>query len=240
MLGGIRGSRKAMPDRPKPPPGIQPAPWDLEGRGWILALAVPDAVRGERRGRATQLGAERPAGPSLLLFVDYTASPVGPYRELAWLPGRFAQAGGPAWSITHIVVDSVASRASGRANWGIPKEMARFECRRDGRGAQVAVSAEGRALARLSVSSRGPALPFASALLPSALTRLVHYHAGHRYALAPSGRGRVGLARVRELWSDEERWPALAGARIALALAVPRFRLRFPEAVVQARQEQAA
>lgn len=229
-----------MPDRPRPPSGIQPAPWTLEGRGWILALAVPDAVRGERRGRPPQLGTDAPAGPSLLLFVDYSASPVGPYRELAWLPGRFAQSEGSAWSITHIVVDRVASRASGRANWGIPKEMARFECDHDGPVEHVTVRTEGRALARLALAPRGPALPFTSKLLPSALTRLVHYHAGHRYALVPSGRGRVGLARVHELWSDEGRWPALAGARIALALAVPRFTMHFPEAVVQARQEQAA
>lgn len=67
-------------------------------------------------------GLARGPGPSLVVAVCYTGSPVGPYLELAvGEPARLGMR--PGWCITTMVVDSAESRLGGRLNWGYPKEL---------------------------------------------------------------------------------------------------------------------
>lgn len=105
--------------------GYPPEPWNLRARACVSLWAVdqgrlPALPAGVRplalRGRAVVSTA----------FVDYLPGGVLAYRELL---AAVAVRGGtrPGVSITHIWVDSAASRAGGRELWGIPKEMAQFE-----------------------------------------------------------------------------------------------------------------
>jgi Acetoacetate decarboxylase (ADC) len=81
---------------------IPPAPWVSE------IDAVLWWARGELQG-----------------LITYRDGPVGPYREVfsAPLTRRGAR-------VTFMAVDSERSLAGGRANWALPKEMARFESER--------------------------------------------------------------------------------------------------------------
>lgn len=101
------------------------APWALAGES-LACLArrpVPDAPLPH--------GLERVPGPCLVAAVCYTASPVGPYLELAI--GEPARLGlRPGWCITTMVVDSPESRLGGRLNWGYPKELGTLTWRTDG------------------------------------------------------------------------------------------------------------
>lgn len=104
-----------------------PEPWELRGQlfGAVWAVprsAVPDVPPGVRpvvvAGRAWVVTA----------WVDYQPGGVLEYRELlAAVLGRVGTR--PVATIVGIWVDSPASRAGGRALWGIPKELARFAFR---------------------------------------------------------------------------------------------------------------
>jgi hypothetical protein len=165
------------------------------------------------------------------MFVDYAESPAGPYRELLYIPGRFTLADGRhAWSVTRIYVSTWESVVNGRRNWGIPKDRADFECIAAGRAEQVRVAFAGRTVAELDLEARGPRLPARAGLLPASLRRLVQFYSGHRFELAPGATGGVRVARAKRLSSDPELFPALAGARVRLALKAEGFRLEFPVA----------
>ncbi|MGW4115932.1 acetoacetate decarboxylase family protein [Actinosynnema sp. NPDC004786] len=121
-----------------------PEPWRLNGRGCVAVWLV----------RATELP-PLPARPVTLVgravvgtaFVDYRPPGMAYHEVLAAVLVRRGPRVGV--SITHIWVDSEASRAGGRELWGIPKERAAFEwdgdgltaSARDGRGPIASVRA---------------------------------------------------------------------------------------------------
>lgn len=212
------------------------APWRLRGDGWILLLGLPEEARRDPRHIPPVLRACPLGGPSIVMFVDYSDSPAGPYRELLYIPGRFTLPGGRrAWSVTRIYVSTWDSVVNGRLNWGIPKDHAAFSREPgggDGHGERIRVQADGRSVATLALHARGPSLPVHAGFLPASLSRLVQHHAGRRFEFVPGASGRAGLAAADALESDPALFPELAGARVRLALRVPRFSLSFPVAEV--------
>lgn len=65
----------------------------------------------------------------MLQIIRYTQTPVGPYDEMALLPGDFAmpRAKESNMRITRIYVSQKDTCYNGRKNWNIPKHLARFE-----------------------------------------------------------------------------------------------------------------
>lgn len=221
------------PDESLPEAKRAPAPWTLHGAGWILLLDLHDAVRRDPLHLPQELRAQPMSGPAIVMLVEYAASPVGPYRELLYIPGRFDfGAGRRAWSVTRIYVDSWASVVNGRLNWGIPKDRADFRSTPAGRGQDIEVTIGTRRVAAFSLQARGPDIPAPAGLIPATLRTLLQDYAGRRFELAPRASGRVGLARVCAMQSDAALFPDLAEARIRLALHVPRFSLTFPAGTI--------
>lgn len=231
----MNDGRLLTPDSELPEVAAVPAPWQLSGDGWILLLELPEAARRDPRHVSPELAGCPLGGPAVVMFVDYTASPAGPYRELLYIPGRFTLPDGQrAWSVTRIYVSTWESVVNGRRNWGIPKDRADFEREAEGATEQLRATAVGRTVAELELAARGPRLPARAGLLPASLRRLVQFHAGRRFELAPGARGGMRLARVQRLASDPELFPALDEARVRLALKAEGFRLEFPVAGVSA------
>jgi hypothetical protein len=211
-----------------------PAPWTLRGDAWILLLRLPEAVRRDPSHLPAELRARPVHGPSIVMFVDYSESPVGPYRELLYIPGRFNfGAGLRAWSITRILVSTQESVVNGRLNWGIPKERADFRRERAGTRDAIHVEVEGVTAASLEFVPLGPTLPLRAALLPSAIRRLVQHYHGRRFDLVLSARGRAGFGRLRACQTGSALFPDLTSAGRSLALRVPRFTLTFPVPRIQ-------
>ncbi|RKT54399.1 acetoacetate decarboxylase family protein [Saccharothrix australiensis] len=194
-----------------------PEPWDLRGDGWVSAWLV----------RSSALPAlPAPTRPLTLLgvalvctaFADYRPGGVLAYHELvAVVPVRRGARIG--LSITHAWVDSAASRAGGRALWGIPKEAARFEVdprgsasAHDGRRAVASVRLGGPVRWRLPVRARASVWQG----VPGGVARTPL-----RY------RGGVGFARLS--WRVDPAGPLgwLRAARPLFGLALTDFRLRF-------------
>lgn len=105
-------------------------PWKLRGHGWILLYRfdrdfitandlIPPYLAGHYRG-----------GIGAVMLVDYSASPVGAYRELLFIPGVFRY-GRRYHPIQTIYVSTQASVVNGRENWGIPKQLAHFDIQDD-------------------------------------------------------------------------------------------------------------
>jgi hypothetical protein len=104
-------------------PAPAPAPWDvvLEAVVWVHRATpaardlLPPALRGHRT---------LPLGLGAL--VRYLDTPVGPYSEVLASPVLVLDGARPAVHIPFIAVDALASVAGGRANWSLPKVLARF------------------------------------------------------------------------------------------------------------------
>ena len=100
------------------------APWALRGESLVGLVA------GRRQG-GLPWGLEPIPGPSLVVALCYTGSPVGTYLEL--VVGQPARLGmRPGWCITTMVVDSPESRRGGQLNWGFPKEVGHLVWSSDG------------------------------------------------------------------------------------------------------------
>ena len=93
-------------------------PWHCRVRAvvWLQRGAPPDEGPFAGRLLPVTLGA----------VVDYLDSPVGAYREV--FAGALVRGGGrPAVHVPFIAVDSLPSVQGGRAHWGLPKAVARFD-----------------------------------------------------------------------------------------------------------------
>jgi hypothetical protein len=110
------------------------------------------------------------------MIVDYQSSPVGPYRELLAIPGRFAPTreivdrGVPdrrRATITHISVSSRESVLGGRRNWGLPKQQADIEIRpASSRSDYVEVHIGETVIFRAALHAGGIPFPVITNLLP--------------------------------------------------------------------------
>ncbi|MFD3679316.1 acetoacetate decarboxylase family protein [Streptomyces sp. NPDC058613] len=140
-------------------PTYPPEPWHLAGQMYLSLWSVP------RRALPPLPAGLRPltlAGRAMMggAWVVYENDSVLHYSEL--LSAVLVRDGRrPRVTITDIWVDSGPSREGGRELWGIPKEMAVFDIRRDQgfeAGATAGPSVLGRASfrARLSLPGRWP------------------------------------------------------------------------------------
>jgi hypothetical protein len=197
--------------------GYPPEPWGLRGQLHAAVFVVP----------RHEVPVDVPAGCRLVqvggrvvvttAWVDYEPGGVLSYRELmaTVLVRRGAR---PMPTITHIWVDSVASRDGGRALWGIPKELAAFEL--DGPGWQAAddhgVLARGTVRQRWRLPGRWP-LRFA-----------VAQWLDGRVKVSPV-RASAAIALDRAEFAADAAGPLafLAGRRPLLAVSVLDFRMSF-------------
>jgi hypothetical protein len=223
-----------VPDSALPDTASAPAPWDLRGSGCILLLRTP-APADPGGGDGTFAG-----GPGIVMFVDYAESPVGPYREVLHIPGRYRFGGRRRWSIGRIYVSTWASVVNGRRNWGIPKDRADFERSAQANGGErYTVSTDGEPVASLDVTYHGPALPLPGWLTPAGLRGLTQDYAGRRFSLAPVASGRLRMARVRHLAANPETFAEIRKADVFAAFGVPEFRMRFPVATIESAESEA-
>jgi Acetoacetate decarboxylase (ADC) len=195
------------------------APWRLGGQAWASFFAL-----GAARLPAVPSGFRplRIAGRGFVMagWVDYQEGSVLRYGELyAAVLGTFR--GRPTATVTHMWVDSEASRAGGRELWGYPKELAEFDLRIDPGGTAIAW-ADGVELARGSFRpamrlGRLPALPTGTVQVVGGAPTPIRAVIGGRPAL---GRGRLDPAPGGPLGF-------LAGAHRLATIGVQDFRATF-------------
>jgi hypothetical protein len=190
------------------PTGIEPAPWTL--RGSAIALVF-------RRG--------------VLAFIRYTESNVGPYDELLWLAPFQRGPEGRAHQVPAIFVSSQASAQSGRANWGLPKELAEFRVSAlTAESELVQVTRAGRHIASFVRGRPHGRLPVEFSKLPARARRLVQISDGRGFHTVPAARARLGLTLVSDLQVNRELLPHARSSRWRLGLQMSSLELLFPVA----------
>jgi hypothetical protein len=202
-----------------------PAPWSLEGRGYIVLYRFKDSFVRER-GFLPE-GASPSGGLGSVMLVDYRSSDAGPYRELLFIPGKLDLAGGRWHRITKIYVSTMESVLNGRKNWAIPKDRADFDFSGGRDGESVTVSRGGADFFRARFRARGPRFPVSTAFLPFPL---LQGGDGAYLQTTFSGKGSGRLAAISEIEADQALFPDLGAARPLAAIAVDPFRITFPVA----------
>ncbi|AHM60373.1 hypothetical protein D770_10580 [Flammeovirgaceae bacterium 311] len=210
---------------------IAPAPWQLTGRGAVLLYHFPHSFNTrygfmeeyQRRSYQGWLGA--------VMMVDYTASNVGPYQELLFIPGLFQLGGKWTFSISKIWVSTENSVLNGQRNWGIPKELAKFEVKQQADGSQdFSVTKNSTTFFRASLKPVGFTLPFRSQLLP--LTRISQQALQQLLFTRIQAQGHTRFAKLQHIDADDDYFPPLQHLRPLLTLSVKDFQMTFPQAQV--------
>ena len=213
---------------------LAPAPWSLTGTGYILLMKLPPAVLDDPRHTPAALRGQRRGGLSMVMLVDYESSAVGPYRELLYIPGKFAFGARAYQSITRIYVSSIESVVNGRINWGIPKDRCDFDYQYGADGEdRLEARLDGQPFARFAFKAGGWRLPFSTAIVPNALLKLAQIHGGRQFVYVPSAAGRIQFAKVTDWSFDATRFPDLAQGKVLACVKVPRFTMGFPVSAVQ-------
>ncbi len=213
-----------------PPVADIPAPWSLRGRGIILLYRFSkDFVH--KHGFLSADEKERFAGGlGTVMIVDYENSNCGPYGELLFIPGKLRSETGSANVISKIYVSSESSVINGRANWGIPKELADFRFERNGKVETVTVKKGKKTFFQAEFSAGGLRFPVHTALIPFPLTQ---DYDGKRFHTKYTGSGRGRLARVESMQADPEFFPDLTAVRPLAVLSIDDFRITFPVARIE-------
>ncbi len=205
---------------------IIPAPWLLRGDGYMLFYKFSREWVAEYGQVPPALAGSFDGFFGSVMLANYHESPVGPYRELLFMPGKFRTLQGRRYSITNIAVDSEASTRSGQANWGIPKVTRQFRAEREGDTEHIQVlGADGLPYFDIRLRSGGLRFPITTALMP---IRLYQIWEGKTFLTDPQGSGMGQLARVLDVQVNSELFPDICRTRPLLALRVTNFTMQFP------------
>lgn len=204
---------------------IVPAPWQLKGEGIILMyLSFKKLINKADFFLPDSLIPNFSGGLGYVMLVNYTESPVGPYKELLIIPGKFKTVHGKKQTISKIYVDSEASLNSGCANWGIPKELAQFDWIKDQNQTHVSVRRGSEVFFKITVKNKPIKFPLTTSILP---IRLYQELNDTTYQVNPSGRGIGQLSKASIGDIDPNFFPDIRGAK-CLAVSVNPFWMKFP------------
>lgn len=209
---------------------IAPPPWKLRGEGYILVYRFSKRDLQYRNILDEADLSHFSGGFGAVMVVDYKTSPVGPYKEILFIPGKFREKAGKGYRVTKIAVSTLVSVVSGRANWGLPKNHAQFQFINERKGKEtVSVTAKGINYFRATFKPFGPFLPLSGALLSSTL---LQDYLGRIFLTRIKARGEVKVAKLSSLHIDPKLFPPIRDKRPLLVLKVTDFEMLFPEAEI--------
>jgi len=206
-----------------------PAPWNLTGRGFILTYRFPEEFVRESSFLPDEWKEKKWTGKGFVMLADYWTSPVGPYKELLFIPGRSHFDGERLYTISKIFVDTLDSMENGRNNWGIPKELADFQWTKEERVHNIRV---GGASSWFEIELETGSIPFPvhSRFQP---IHLYQEMGNKKFQVSPIAKGTGHFAMIKGIKSDALYFPDLDLVEPTVALYVDPFRMVFPEGKMQ-------
>lgn len=201
---------------------ITPAPWDLNGMGIMHFFWGPK--------RIDPFSEEEVSGLGGFIIARYDHSPVGPYNELLYIPGRHKIGGKKSFFISKIYVDSLDSVISGQANWGIPKELADISIEKIGKRIDVVASSKGKPFFDAPISQGGFSFPITTKLIPIPLHQ---DWAGSYYFTKFIGSGSGSFGKLGVTSVDASMFADTRGFRSLATVVVDPFKLTFPVAEIK-------
>ncbi|HMO38616.1 MAG TPA: acetoacetate decarboxylase family protein [Saprospiraceae bacterium] len=202
-----------------------PAPWRLQGQGFILLYKFLSQIVDNEIITPSWLQKKRRLPWGFVMFVKYEDSPVGPYYELLLIPGWFRHDKGSAFAITKIYVSSEASVLGGRVNWGIPKELADFNWQANANGStDIQVSVNEHKFLTTSIQASGWSFPVGTGLVRIPLVQELD---GQGFRVRFRGQGRARRARVGTMQTDAGFFADLQAIQPLISLEISTFHLEF-------------
>lgn len=201
-----------------------PAPWKLKGEGIILVYKFKRKwleAHGLLSDKEIQ---DFKGGLGYVMLVNYSESPVGAYRELLFIPGKFKSHGKQI--ISKIYVDSEDSTANGRYNWGIPKETVPFIWQQEGNVTSIGVGPEENPILYCQIKRSGLPFPASTKILPIHLFQELE---GKSYIVNPSGKGWGKLAKVESIKVNAKLFPDISTLKPLLSVHIRPFEIIFPK-----------
>jgi Acetoacetate decarboxylase (ADC) len=205
------------PEGPSASDDYPPAPWALRGQMYFSVWRVPVERVQVRLDPTFELLSLAGRVCVAACFVDYQEGRVLTYGELfGAVSVKVRDTRRYGFTVTHMWVDSERSMHGGRALWGMPKELARFELDHqppEGAFAGASWDPRGNELARVRFKA-----------IPGLLPRFVRIPLGlpnlqvlHGRAHAPRGAIRFSPQLLRADWSIPAESPlaslGIAGVR---------------------------
>jgi hypothetical protein len=207
-----------------------PAPWRLTGKAYVVfynlsAASIRDPGIVPEHLQPLYLG-----GPAAVMLVDYASSNVGPYQELLFIPGRFCLRAHSGYTVTQIYVSTPESAFNGRVNWGLPKQVARFETLpvEGKRKKMIRVYDQETLLMAVSLKHGRLAFPVWIDPIPFHLLQEME---SNIYKTSLKGRGVGHLAQVSHFYGGTGQFPDLSSYPNR-AFYLSRFQLSFLKAEI--------
>lgn len=205
------------------PAPLFPAPWKLKGEGFILMFRFTKTFVYESGFLPEHHLGNFKGGFGYVMLVNYEESPVGPYKELLFIPGKF----GPEnkQCITKIYVDSELSTNNGRGNWGIPKETVPIIWNRDGKITTVGVGSNENPIWFSKIKTGRIPIPVSTKILP---IHLLQELGEKQYLTKPEGKGWGKLASIEKIHVEQSGFPDISKLKPLLCVHVKPFWMSFP------------
>lgn len=213
---------------------MAPAPWQLRGQGYILAVRLPDSFLDNQSFLPDTQRPTRRGRLAYVMFVDYQQSDAGPYHELLYIPGSLAFGARRHLSISKIYVSTWDSVVNGHENWGIPKERCDFKVSYGVNGVdEVRLMLDGQVIAELDFRPRLFRLPFNGKLVPARFRTLAQHFKGREFTYIPSARGHIRPASLVRSRFDSRYFPDISQGTVVACVKVTDFDMTFPVATIR-------
>jgi len=208
-----------------------PPPWNLKGRGYLFVYRFAGKLSETDVFCPEYFKAIPFSGLGAVMVVDYHESPVGSYRELLFIPGKFSLNGQSIRSITKIYVSSMASVENGRENWGIPKTYADFFIENlDRRTERIRVCVAGLSVVDMTLKSTSLVFPLTTAIYPLSM---VHIYKEKKLFIKPKGRGWGRRAQILRSHVNRDFFPDFSTLKPLFGMKADRFSLCFPDPQIE-------
>lgn len=209
-----------------------PAPWHLEGTGYIMSYKFPKQFILERGFLAKRFSNGFYGKVGYVILADYQSSPVGPYRELLFIPGKVRYQRRKAYTISKIFVSTAASAENGRNNWGIPKELAEFSMTPVGKDLEtIKVTKDGAVILDITVKAGSRlTVPLHTAFKP---VTLVQHLDGQTFWTRLHGKGTAKFAQNLDVSVNSQYFPNFVFSRHVAIMRVKHFNLTLAAAKVR-------
>lgn len=203
-------------------------PWSLTGSAYFLLYRfTPDVVH---EGGFLPDGAAFLGGIGSVMLVNYATSNVGVYQEALFIPGRIELHGQRGYSVTRIYVSSYSSAISGQHNWGLPKQVAKFDITQLSTGGErVSARLADDLFLDVTLTASKIRLPINMRFLPF-WPSLVQTRYGKLFRTHPTGSASLSAARIMAAHIDGRHFPDVTSIKPFGVFKAHTFKITFPVA----------
>jgi hypothetical protein len=168
---------------------------------------------------------------SVLMAIAYRESPVGPYLELAYLPGRISFQNKNYWTVSNLIVNSKESEFWGRKNWAFPKITQSIQLQKRNRDYQFILQAAEQYI-HIEYEALQMPVPMNLKWIPEFLRKIIQFQENKAYITQLNISGSAKFARCCKLETTLAGFPDLNDKRTLGSVCILDFKETIPEAKI--------